>query len=142
MTETKSLEALFDEGIDRYKAGENPETLVPLFQDICDRSPKNSVSWTCLAWLYLLADKPNPAVKAAKKAVKISSHDPQARINLAVALLETGQKGVREHIDKIQQIMTVAPDELKEEVQGNIADGLERKPDWPALLKVKNWISL
>ena len=93
-----------------------------------------------MAWLYLLAEKPAQAIKAAKKAIKLNPHDPQARVNLAVAMLDAGQKGVREHIDVALQILMVAPPEVKEEVQSNIEDGLSRKPDWKGMEKVKAWL--
>jgi predicted Zn-dependent protease len=140
MNETLSVEELFNAGVERYKAGESPDTLIPFFQDLCDRAGKSSTSWTCLAWLYLLAEKPAQALKAAKRAIKINPHDPQARVNLAVALLDAGQKGVREHIDVALQILMVAPPEVKEEVKSNIEDGLSRKPDWKGMEKVKAWL--
>ena len=46
--------------------------------------------------------------------MKFNPEDAQARFNLAVAMLETKQKGVRQHIEILQQLMVV--DELK---QGN-----------------------
>ncbi len=136
---TETVESLFDSGIQRYQAGEDPEVLIPLFKEVCDRSPKSSSSWTCLAWLYLLTDRSKLALKAAQKAVKLNPEDPQARVNLSVAMLETGQKGVREHIELIQQIV-MAVKELREEVAENIEDGLKRRPDWKSLQRVKNWI--
>jgi len=136
---TQTVEALFDQAIERYQAGEAVEALIPVFNDICDRAPKSSPAWTCLAWLYLLADKPNQAYKAAQKAVKLNSQDPQARVNLAVAMLETGQKGVRQHIEIAQQIVMVAP-ELQQEVKQNCEDGLSRKPGWQSLSRVKSWM--
>lgn len=136
--DTKSVEDLFDEGVERYQKGESTETLIPFFKDICGRAKRNSPAWTCLSWLYLLSDKPNSAYKAAQKAVKFNPEDAQARFNLAVAMLETQQKGVRQHIEIIQQLMMV--DELKQEIQENCADGLKRKSDWPALVKVRDWI--
>lgn len=136
--EAQSTEALFDEGLERYQNGESTETLIPFFKDICDRAKRNSPAWTCLSWLYLLADKPNSAYKAAQKAVKFNREDAQARFNLAVAMLETKQKGVRPHIEILQQLMMV--DELKQEIQDNCADGLKRKVDWPSLIKVRDWI--
>ena len=75
-------------------------------------------------------------MKAAQKAVKLNPQDPQARINLATAMLETAQKGVREHIEMASQIVMVVP-ELKEEVERNFEEGLRRKPDWKALIRVK-----
>jgi predicted Zn-dependent protease len=136
---TETIESLFDQGIERYKAGESPDVLIPFFKDICDRSKKNSPAWTCLAWLYLLAEKPNQAYDAAQKAVKLNPQDPQARVNLAVAMLETSKKGVRQHIEVAQQLIMVVS-ELQEEIQNNIEDGLTRKPNWKSLERVKTWL--
>ncbi|MBW4604559.1 MAG: hypothetical protein KME29_34620 [Calothrix sp. FI2-JRJ7] len=136
---TQTLESLFDSGLERYKAGESPATLIPVFKDICDRSPKSSAAWTCLSWLYLLDDKGSLACKAAQKAVKINPQDPQARVNLAVAMLETGQKGLRQHVEFAQQLIFVN-EEWRSELEESIKDGLSRKPDWKSLTKVKDWI--
>ncbi|MEC4818316.1 MAG: tetratricopeptide repeat protein [Scytonema sp. PMC 1069.18] len=136
---TQTVEALFDTGLERYKAGEPADSLIPLFKELCDRAPKNSPAWTCLAWLYLLDDKPNSAFKAAQKAVKLNPQDPQARVNLAVAMLETGQKGLRQHIDIAHQLIFVNT-EWQEEIKSSIEDGLSRKPDWQSLAKVKSWL--
>lgn len=136
---TETVESLFQSGIERYQAGEGPDTLIPVFVEICDRAPKNSSAWTSLAWLYLLGDKPTPAYKAAQKAVKLNPQDAQARVNLAVAMLDSSQKGVRDHIEMAQQLILVSS-ELRDEVKGNIQDGLTRKPDWKSLERVKNWL--
>jgi tetratricopeptide (TPR) repeat protein len=135
---TQTVETLFDEGIERYKAGESAEDLIPVFKEVCDRADRNSPAWTCLAWLYLMVEKPALAYKAAQKAVKLNPQDPQARINLSMAMLETGQKGVRSHIEIIQQMMMVP--ELRTEAEESFADGLRRKPDWASLAKVKSWV--
>ena len=134
-----TVEALFDQGLERYKAGESVTDLLPLFKDVCDRAPKSSPAWTCLAWLYLLDNKPTPAYKAANKAVKLNPQDPQARVNLAVAMLEIAKKGVREHVEVAAQLMMTVP-ELHDEVKQNIEDGLTRKPDWKSLIRVKQWL--
>ncbi len=139
MAETVSVETLFDEGIERYKAGEPAAELVSVFKEVCDRAPKSSAAWTCLSWLYLLDNKPSQAYKAAQKAVKLNPQDPQARVNLAVAMLETAQKGVRQHVELAGQIILVSP-ELREEVQQNVEEGLSRKPNWKSLERVKNWL--
>jgi predicted Zn-dependent protease len=136
---TQTVESLFDTALERYKAGEAPADLIPVFKDICDRAPKSSPAWTCLAWLYLLEEKPNFAMKAAQKAVKLNPQDPQARVNLAVAMLETGQKGLRQHVDFAHQLMFVNP-EWREEILSSIEDGFSRKPDWQSLAKVKSWL--
>ncbi|MEY3735973.1 MAG: hypothetical protein RLZZ624_1032, partial [Cyanobacteriota bacterium] len=65
--------------------------------------------------------------------------DPQARINLSVAMLETGAKGVREHIDLVKRVKVLAP-ELASELDDAINDGLNRRPGWTALQKVKTWL--
>ncbi|HIK45550.1 MAG TPA: tetratricopeptide repeat protein, partial [Leptolyngbyaceae cyanobacterium M65_K2018_010] len=104
-----------------------------------DRAPKSSAAWACLAWLYLLTDKPNAAVKAAQKAVKLSPQDPQGRVNLAVAMLEAGKPGVRQHVEVAAQVMEAVA-ELRTEVLENIEDGLTRKPDWASLERVKGWL--
>ncbi|QIR39419.1 hypothetical protein HCG51_23760 [Tolypothrix sp. PCC 7910] len=136
---TNTVESLFDTGLERYKAGESAASLIPVFKEVCDRSPKSSSAWTCLAWLYMLDNKANLAYKAALKAVKLNPQDPQARINLAVAMLEIGQKGLRQHIDFAQQLIFVNQ-EWEEEVRNSIEDGLTRKPDWQSLAKVKGWL--
>lgn len=136
---TQTTEALFEQGIEQYKAGAPASELIPMFKEVCDRAPKSSAALTCLAWLYLLEEKPNSALKVAQKAVKLTPQDPQGRINLALALLETGKKGVRDHIDEAQQVMMISS-ELKEEVQQNIEEGLSRKPDWKNLQRVQKWL--
>jgi len=134
-----TVEALFDQGLERYKAGESAAELLPLFKEVCDRAPKSSPAWTCLAWLYLLDNKPTPAYKAASKAVKLNPQDPQARVNLSVAMLEIAKKGVRDHVEVASQLIMAVP-ELHEEVKQNIEDGLTRKPEWKSLTRVKQWL--
>ncbi|MEM1310677.1 MAG: hypothetical protein AAF892_15910 [Cyanobacteria bacterium P01_D01_bin.71] len=140
MTEsTESAESLFEQGIEQYKAGAAASELIPVFKEVCDRAPKSSAALTCLAWLYLLEDKPNSALKVAQKAVKLTPQDPQGRINLALAMLETGKKGVRDHIDEALQVMMLSSD-LKDEVQQNLEEGLSRKPEWNSLKRVHKWL--
>ena len=136
---TQSTESLFEQGIERYKAGEPAGDLIPVFKEVCDRAPKSSAALTCLAWLYLLEEKPNSAYKAAQKAVKLNPQDPQARINLAIAILEAGKKGVRDQVEAASEVMMVS-EELREEVQQNIEEGLSRKPDWKSLQRIQKWL--
>jgi predicted Zn-dependent protease len=136
---TQSATSLFDAGLERYNAGEGPETLIPVFKDICDRAPKIAAAWSCLAWLYLLDNKPEPAYKVAQKGVKLDPNAPQGRVNLALAMLETGQKGVRKHIEVVQQMMAL-DSEVRQTLFESIEDGLNRKPDWESLKRVKNWL--
>lgn len=72
--------------------------------------------------------------------MKLNPQDPQARLNLSLALLETGTTGVREHIAIVQRVMVMAPD-LGSELQQSMADGLQRRPGWPAMLKIQSWLN-
>ena len=135
----QTLENKFDEGLARYKNGESAESLLPTFKEICASAPKNSAAQTCLSWLYLLADKPNAAYKAASRAVKITPGDPQARINLSMAMLETGKSGVREQMEMVAPFLASA-DEIRAEIQENFEEGLRRKPDWKSLKRVQKWL--
>lgn len=136
---TDSVADLLEKSIERYNAGEKAEDLIPVFQDICDRAPKNAAAWSSLAWLYLLADKPKLALKAAQKSVKCDSKAPQARINLAIAMLETKTSGVREHIEAAQQIISLDA-QIRKDIEENLEDGLTRKPDWKSIERIKNWL--
>ena len=84
--------------------------------------------------------QPQAALRSAKTAVRLNPQDPQARINLSLAMLETGAKGVREHIEIVQRVMAMAP-EMTGELQESIADGLVRKPGWKAMEKLKAWLA-
>jgi predicted Zn-dependent protease len=129
----------FDQAIARYNAGAAPTELIPEFVAITRQSPRQSAGWTCLAWLQLLADQPLDALRSARQAVKLNPQDPQARINLSLAMLETGVKGVREHIEIVHRVMAMAPD-LAQELTSSIDDGLNRKPGWRAMEKVRAWL--
>ena len=131
--------SLFDQALSRYQQGAPVGELIEDFQEITRQSPGLSAGWTCLAWLQLLNDQPLEALRAARAAVKLNPQDPQARVNLSLAMLETGAKGVREHIDIVRRVMALAP-ELATELKESLADGLERRPDWTAIQKVKTWL--
>ncbi len=132
-------ESFFDKAMARYESGVEACELIKDFESITATAPNQSAGWTCLAWLQLLCNKNEEALRSARKAVKLNRQDPQARINLSLALLETNSKGVREQIEFLQKALFVVPD-LKKELQNSIEDGLKRKPDWQALKKIKNWL--
>ena len=136
-----SQESLFEQAMARYQAGANAAEILPDFLKITEAAPRQSAGWTCLAWLQLLCEQPEEALRSARFAVKLNGQDPQARINLSLALLETQSKGVRDHIQVVQQIMALAPD-MEDDLKASIADGLKRRPGWKALEKVKSWLSL
>ena len=134
-------ESLFDQAMKRYQEGAEAIELVNDFKDIVNIFPNNSAGWTCLSWLQLLINQPQEALKSARIAVKLNAQDPQARINLSLSLLETNSKGVRDHIDLVKRALLVMP-ELEKELKLSIEDGLERKPEWSSLEKIKQWLDL
>ncbi len=136
--ETTLVAEQFDKAIAEYQAGESPAKLIPVFVDICNRSPKLASAWTCLSWLYLLEDKGQLAYKAAHKAAKLEPYDAQSRVNLVLSLLETKQAGVREHIETIQNL--ILTEEIYQQVTENIQDGFKRKPEWESLKRVQKWL--
>lgn len=139
MTEL-TVEQRFEKGFERYEAGESPDTLLPEFLEICQLDPKNAAAWSCVAWLHLLRGKPELALPAAQRSIKIDPRNPQAHVNLTLAMLGTGSKGVRKHIELVQKVIDYS-EEMRQDIFENIEDGLKRKPDWKELEKVKNWLS-
>ena len=123
----------------RSQQGAAPEDLIDEFLAITDQMPRQAAGWTCLAWLQLLLDQPRAALQSARTAVKLNPQDPQARINLSLAMLETGSKGVREHVEVVQRVMLMAP-ELASELHDSMADGLRRRPGWSAMEKLRGWL--
>ncbi len=140
MTEAHE-ESLFEQAMDRYQNGADASEVLEDFVAITNAAPRQSAGWTCLAWLQLLCDQPEEALRSARLAVKLNGQDPQARINLSLAMLETHSKGVRDQVQVVQQVLALAPD-VGDELKASIADGLNRKPGWPALTKLKTWLEL
>ncbi|MEY4772650.1 MAG: hypothetical protein RLZZ346_1905 [Cyanobacteriota bacterium] len=132
--------SLFEQALQGYHDGHPLPEVIASFQQITQQEPRLSAGWTCLAWLQLLDDQPQEALRSAKTAVRLNGQDPQARINLSLAMLETGAKGVREHVEIVQRVMVMAP-EMAEDLNAAIADGLQRKPGWKAMEKVKAWLA-
>jgi len=54
-------------------------------------------------------------------------------------MLESNQKGLREHVNFAKQLIFVNP-EWRDEIINSIEDGFSRKPDWQSLAKVKTWL--
>ncbi len=134
-------DSLFDQAMARYQAGAEASEVIHDFEAITVAAPNHSAGWTCLAWLQMLCGQPDIALQSARIAVKLNRQDPQARINLGLALLETKSKGVREQIDFVKKAVIILP-ELEKELKSSIEDGLQRKPDWEALKKIKTWLEL
>ena len=135
------LENYFNNALSRYQSGDDLLTLIEDFKQITIQMPNHFAAWTCLSWLYLLLKSNEEALFAARQAVRLNGQDPQARMNLALALLATNTKGVREHITIIKRIIMMGPD-VEEELKSSINDGLSKYPKWPEMKKVKNWLEL
>ena len=134
-------DSLFEQALARYQEGAEAKEILNDFITITTNSPSHSAGWTCLAWLQLLTDNHDDALKSARIAVKLNNQDPQARVNLSLALLETNSKGVRDQIEMVKKILFTVP-EFEKEIKNSIKDGLNRKPGWEALQKIKNWLEL
>ena len=134
-------ESLFEKAMARYKSGVEASELIKDFQEIVSISPNNSAGWTCLSWLQLLCDQPDEGLQSARLAVKLNAQDPQARINLSLSLLETKSKGVRDHVELVKRALLIMP-ELEKELKESIEDGLNRKPNWDSLKKIKRWLDV
>ncbi len=132
-------DSLFEQAMARYQSGTAAIELIKDFEAITASAPNQSAGWTCLAWLQLLCGHNDAALRSARVAVKLNGQDPQARINLSLALLETKSKGVRDHIEFVKRALFAVP-ELEKELRISIEDGFDRKPDWQALKKIKEWL--
>ena len=135
----KNDESLFDNAMARYQSGEEASKLIKDFEEITSISPNQSAGWTCLSWLQLLCNENQNALRSARVAVKLNPQDPQSRINLTIALLETNSKGVREHIEFVKRALLIVP-ELEKELKASLDDGINRKPNWNSLKKIQSWL--
>ena len=133
------IEEDFNADLSRYKSGQDLIPIVQDFQKIIQQIPNHFAAWTCLSWLYLLLKNNEEALAAARQAVRLNQQDPQARMNLSLALLATNNKCVRDHIELIKKMSMMMPD-VKSELKESVEDGLSRYPDWPELTKVKKWL--
>ena len=66
-------ESLFEKAMARYKDGTSADELIKDFQTITTTVPQQAAGWTCLAWLQLLCDQNQSALRSAKTAVKLNN---------------------------------------------------------------------
>ena len=100
MTKIDDLESFFNNALSRYQSGEDILEVIDDFKQITNEIPNHFAAWTCLSWLYLILKKNDDGLFAAKQAVRLNSQDPQARMNLALALLaHKKQRSKRSHHD-------------------------------------------
>ena len=89
------IESDFNAALSRYQDGQELIPIAQDFQKIIQQIPNHFAAWTCLSWLQLLLKNNEEALAAAREAVRLNQQDPQARMNLSLALLATNNKGVR-----------------------------------------------
>ena len=139
--EVNPLEADFNAALSKYQDGQDLIPIVQDFQNIIQQIPNHFAAWTCLSWLQLLLKNNEEALAAARQAVRLNQQDPQARMNLSLALLATKNKGVRENVELIKKMAMMMPD-VKTELKESIDDGFNRYPQWPELIKINKWLEL
>ena len=93
INEINPIEEDFNAALSRYKDGQDLILIVKDFQKIIQQIPNHFAAWTCLSWLQLLLKNNEEALAAARQAVRLNQQDPQARMNLSLALLATNNKG-------------------------------------------------
>ena len=133
------IESDFNAALSRYQDGQELIPIVKDFQKIIQQIPNHFAAWTCLSWLQLLLKNNEEALSAARQAVRLNQQDPQARMNLSLALLATNNKGVREHVELIKKMTKMIPD-VKTELKESVEDGFNRYPNWPELIKINEWL--
>ena len=139
MDEINPIESDFNAALSRYQNGKDLNSILQDFQKIIQQLPNHFAAWTCLSWLQLLLKKNEEALASARQAVNLNQQDPQARMNLSLALLATNNKGVREHIELIKKMAIMMP-EVKTELKESVEDGFKRYPNWPELTKINKWL--
>ena len=137
--EINPIEEDFNAALSKYKVEQDLIPIVQDFKNIIQQIPNHFAAWTCLSWLQLILKNNEEALAAAKQAVRLNQQDPQARMNLTLALLATNNKGVRDHVELIKKMSMMMPD-VKSELKESVEDGFSRYPDWPELTKVKKWL--
>ena len=137
--EVNPIEEDFNAALSKYQDGQDLIPIVQDFQNIIQQIPNHFAAWTCLSWLQLLLKNNEEALAAARQAVRLNQQDPQARMNLSLALLATKNKGVRENVELIKKMGMMMPD-VKSDLKESLEDGFQRYPDWPELTKIKKWL--
>ena len=137
--EVNPIEEEFNMALSRYQDGQDLIPIVQDFQKIIQQIPNHFAAWTCLSWLQLLLKNNEEALAAARQAVRLNQQDPQARMNLSLALLATNNKGVRDNIVLIKKMAMMMPD-VKTELKESVEDGFKRYPNWPELTKIQKWL--
>ena len=131
---------LFTIGNELYQQKAPLPEVIDVFLQAEEKYNKDSSVYTCLSWLYMLKDESgdfDKAISYAKTALRLDPGNIQAHVNLVLALLATGKKGVREQFEKV--ISRSTKQDLEHAVY-NLKDALERKPEFQDAAKLLTWI--
>lgn len=131
----------FEKGLALYEARADYNEVIALFEEGITLSPRDSVGYTCLAWLLLLRNEGDDTQRAEKICLQGLRLDPgnyQAHFNLALAMLHNGTKGVRQEFQQAMRKLNTLED--KAEVVANLKEAIDREPEFTAAAKMLNWI--
>ncbi|PKL79509.1 MAG: hypothetical protein CVV27_01710 [Candidatus Melainabacteria bacterium HGW-Melainabacteria-1] len=140
-TETETPKHPFEQGLELYEQKAPYEQIIPLFEQGVTLTPRDSVGYTCLAWLHLLRREGDDASKGmmyAQKAVRLDPANVQAHFNLVLGMLINNTKGVRQEFQRA--MAKLRTEEEQQEVVGNFNDALERQPELEEARKILSWM--
>ena len=138
---TEQVQHPFERGLAMYEAKEDYDKVITVFEEGITLSPKDSVGYTCLAWLLLLRNQGDDSQRAEKlclQALRLEPGNYQAHFNLVLAMLENKTKGVRQEFQKAVRKMQSGEDEA--ELLNNLKEAQSREPDFAPAAKVLNWL--
>lgn len=141
VTETERPKHPFEQGLELYEQKAPYDEVIPLFEQGVTLAPRDSVGYTCLAWLHLLRNQNDDAAKGltyAQKAVRLDGNNVQAHFNLVLAMLVNGVTGVRQEFQRAMSKLQNADD--RQEVISNLKDAIDRAPELEAAKKLLSWI--
>lgn len=131
----------FERGLELYEQKAPYAEVIALFEQGVTLTPKDSVGYTCLAWLHMLRNEGDDVPKAigyAQRALRLDNSNFQAHFNLVMAMLMNGESGIRPEFQRAMSKLRLQED--RDEVVNNLKDALEREPGLEAAQKMLKWI--
>lgn len=131
----------FEVGLELYEQKAPYDEVIPHFEQGVTLAPRDSVGYTCLAWLHLLrnqGDDVNKGIMYAQKAVRLDPGNVQAHFNLVLGMLISGTSGVRAEFQRAYGKLRTEGE--RDEVISNLNDALERHPEMEPARKILSWI--
>ena len=109
-THDEEMNHPFEKGLALYEERADYNEVIALFEEGITLSPRDSVGYTCLAWLLLLRNEGDDSQKAEKLCMQGLRLDPsnyQAHFNLALAMLQNKTKGVRQEFQQAMRKLAI-----------------------------------